>query len=69
MGRVLDEQERKALLEGINSTRDEISSTVGALRSLVDESLHWRAWVRRHPLPALVTATLIGFRLGRGRWF
>ena len=69
MGRVLDEQERKALLAGINSTRDEISSTVGALRSLVDESLDWRSWVRRHPLPAIVAVSLIGFRLGRGRWF
>jgi hypothetical protein len=68
MGRVLDEQERKALLAGINSTRDEISSTVGALRSLVDESLDWRSWVRRHPLPAIVAVSLIGFRIGRGRW-
>jgi hypothetical protein len=69
MGRVLDEQERRALLAGINSTRDEITSTVGALRSLVDESLDWRSWVRRHPLPAVVAVSLIGFRLGRGRWF
>jgi hypothetical protein len=68
MGRVLDEQERRALLAGINSTRDEITSTVGALRSLVDESLDWRAWVRRHPLPAMFAVSLIGFRLGRGRW-
>ena len=68
MRRVLDEQERKALREGINSTRDEISSTIGALRGLVDESLDWRSWVRRHPFGALAAASLIGFRLGRGHW-
>ncbi len=68
MGRVLDEEERKAIQRGINTTRDEITSTIGALRGIVDESLDWRAWVRRHPMPALVAATLIGFRLGRGRW-
>lgn len=68
MGRVLDDQERKALKEGINSTRDEIDHTLGALRGLMDESLDWRAWVRRHPWPALAAAAVIGLRLGRGRW-
>jgi hypothetical protein len=63
MRRVLDEAERKALLAGINSTRDEISSTIGALRDALD----WRAWVRRHPLPALAAAALVGFSLGRSR--
>ena len=65
MRRVLDESERKALLAGINSTRDEISSTLGALRGLVHDSLDWRAWVRRHPMPALAAAALAGFSLGR----
>jgi hypothetical protein len=68
MRRVPDQQERRALIEGINETRDEITSTIGALRGLVDESLDWRAWVRRHPGPSLLAASLIGFRLGRGRW-
>jgi hypothetical protein len=65
MRRVLDEQERKALLAGINSTRDEISSTIGALRGLVHDSLDWRAWVRRYPLAAIGAAVLVGFSLGR----
>jgi hypothetical protein len=68
MGRVLDDEERRTLREGINSTREEIDTTIGALRGLVDESLDWRSWVRRHPWPALVAASLIGLRLGRGRW-
>jgi hypothetical protein len=68
MGRVLDEQERKALLQGINSTKDEITSTIGELRGLMDESLDWRSWVRRHPWSAVVAATVIGLRIGRGRW-
>lgn len=68
MGRVLDERERKALVEGINSTREELSSTIGALQRLMDESLDWRAWVRRHPWPALAAAAVIGLRAGRGRW-
>jgi ElaB/YqjD/DUF883 family membrane-anchored ribosome-binding protein len=68
MGRVLDEQERKALQEGINSTSEELSSTIGALQRLMDESLDWRAWVRRHPWPMLGAAAVIGLRIGRGRW-
>ena len=43
-------------------------STIGALRGLVDESLHWRSWVRRHPWPAMAAAVMLGLRLGRGRW-
>ncbi len=68
MGRVLDERERNALVEGINSTREEITSTIGALRGLMNETLEWRAWVRRHPWPALAAAAVIGLRVGRGRW-
>jgi hypothetical protein len=68
MGRVPDDQQRKALVEGINSTRDEISHTIGALRGLVENSLDWRSWVRRHPWPALTAAAVLGLRLGRGRW-
>ena len=68
MGRVLDDRERRTLSEDINSTRDEITHTIGALRGLMDESLDWRAWVRRHPWPAVGCAALIGLRLGRGRW-
>jgi ElaB/YqjD/DUF883 family membrane-anchored ribosome-binding protein len=68
MGRALDERERRALQAGINSTREEISSTIGALRGLMHESLDWRAWVRRHPWPALAVAAVIGLRVGRARW-
>jgi hypothetical protein len=68
MGRVLDDRERKALREGINSTREELTSTIGALQRLMDESLDWRAWVRRHPWPSLAAAAVIGLRVGRGRW-
>jgi hypothetical protein len=68
MGSVLDDQERRALLEGISSTRSEISDTIGALRGLMNQSLEWREWVRRYPWPVFGTAALIGLRLGRGRW-
>ena len=68
MARVLDERERRALVEGINSTRDEIASTIGDLKGLMNESLDWRTWIRRHPWSVMAGAALIGFRLGRGRW-
>jgi hypothetical protein len=56
------------LEEAIRSTRRELDSSLGELRGVMDESLEWRTWVRRHPWPALGLAALIGLRLGRGRW-
>jgi hypothetical protein len=72
MGRVTDEQTGKKLLDGLDTaardTRAEIESTLGVLQSAMHDSLDWRSWVRRHPLPALAVSALLGLRLGRGRW-
>jgi ElaB/YqjD/DUF883 family membrane-anchored ribosome-binding protein len=68
MGRAINEREGEQLFRS-NDTQAELASTLGALRALVRESLEWRAWVRRHPWPALGVAALIGLRLGRSHWF
>jgi hypothetical protein len=54
--------------ESIRSTRGELESSLAELRGVMDESLDWRTWVRRHPWPAIGMAALLGLRLGRGRW-
>jgi hypothetical protein len=56
------------LEEAIRSTRQELDSSLGELKGVMDESLDWRTWVRRHPWPALGFAALLGLRIGRGRW-
>ena len=72
MGRVTDEVTSKKLLEGLDTaahdTKAEIASTLGALQSAMHDSLDWREWVRRHPLPALAVSAMVGLRIGRGRW-
>jgi hypothetical protein len=66
--RAMTPAERRELEGALRETRDELESTLGALRGAVGESLDWRQWVRRHPVPSLMVAALIGLRLGRGRW-
>jgi ElaB/YqjD/DUF883 family membrane-anchored ribosome-binding protein len=66
MGTVTKDPEK--LEASIRSTRRELESSLGELRGVMDESLDWRTWVRRHPWPALGIAALVGLRLGRGRW-
>jgi len=56
------------LEEAIRSTRGQLDQSLAELKGVMDESLDWRSWVRRHPLPAIGVAALIGLRLGRGRW-
>ena len=52
----------------LNDTRDEIESTLGALRGALGQSLDWRVWVQRRPISSVVLAVVLGLRLGRGRW-
>jgi hypothetical protein len=67
MATVPDDPDR--LEWAVRTARSELDSTLGELRGVMDESLDWRSWVRRHPWPVLGAAALIGLRLGRGRWF
>jgi hypothetical protein len=56
------------LQRAIRNTQGELESSLAELKGVMNESLDWRTWVRRHPLPAIGVAALIGVRLGRGRW-
>jgi ElaB/YqjD/DUF883 family membrane-anchored ribosome-binding protein len=69
MGRATDEGDpTRELDRATRSTREELDSTLGALRGAMSETLRWRSWVDRNPWTAVLVAAVIGVRLGRGRW-
>jgi len=58
----------KALLRAnITRTREELVHTAEELKHTVQETLDWRAWVRRHPALALGAAAGVGVWLGYRR--
>jgi hypothetical protein len=60
---VVAEEEREELLESVGG----LSPADGFLDELMPPEFDWRGVARRHPLPALGVAALLGFWLGRSR--
>lgn len=50
--------------EELALARARFHESLEALHLRIDELKDWRAWVRRHPLPFLVTAAAVGMLLG-----
>ncbi|HYH94521.1 DUF3618 domain-containing protein [Hyalangium sp.] len=56
-----------ALRAEIERTREELATSVSALREEVAHATDWREWVRKRPLLAVGTAFTIGFLLAQRR--
>lgn len=70
--RVEELSEPKAIQDEIERAREEITRSVLALRTRVEEATDWRTWVRRRPVMVVAGALGIGLWLGwrpsRRRW-
>ena len=53
------------LRSDIEATRASISRTASELRWKAGEAMQWETYVKRHPLPILATAAVVGGQLGR----
>ncbi len=51
--------------EEIERAREQLASSVGALRREVAMRTDWREWIRRHPYRCLAGALAVGFLIGR----
>ena len=49
----------------IEATRASISRTASELRWKAGEAMQWQTYVRRHPVPILAAAALVGLAVGR----
>lgn len=49
----------------LDRARDDVAAALLGLRDQVQATISPREWVRRHPLPMLVGALLVGVWLGR----
>jgi hypothetical protein len=48
----------------IERAREQVASSVEALRGEIVSTVSWREWVRRNPYAAVVGAFLLGFLYG-----
>lgn len=62
--RVPQERTAAQIREDIESTRVELSNTVGTLRGRVNELTDWRAQVREHKRELVIGAAVAGFVVG-----
>jgi hypothetical protein len=49
----------------IETTRTSISRTASELRWKAGEAMQWQTYVKRHPIPILAAAALVGLAVGR----